>query len=229
MLGVALVCSALLTAVAWREPAFRWLGWISFLPLVVAARRLRPLEAALAGALWGAAVCLFTTSQSVPGDAILRSNSGSLGWILATLVVIPGVYVGLAALRMRTRAHSSQPAPTIDANLFLLALGWTLVEALLHFGQSIGPHDGLLTGNFDSGWHVHWLARLGIYLGTAFLVLCANASLATLLGGVRLRLSGTRFLVWLPPVGSRIPQEATRLFLSWIGEAVRPRAPPACR
>ena len=41
-LAVSLVLSALLTAVAWRRPHDHWLAWISFLPLFVAVRSLRP-------------------------------------------------------------------------------------------------------------------------------------------------------------------------------------------
>ena len=104
----SLVLSALLTTVALRSPDYHWLAWISFLPLFVAVRWLRPATAALAGGLWGA--CLYLVSTAGPTPAVealapaIDPTAPAIGpsaWLLALLMVIPAVYVGLAAGRAR--------------------------------------------------------------------------------------------------------------------------------
>ena len=52
-LGVSLILSALLTAEAVLLPERHWLAWISFLPLFIVVRSLRPSAASLAGGFWG--------------------------------------------------------------------------------------------------------------------------------------------------------------------------------
>ena len=113
-LGVSVVLSAALTAVVLRSPDHHWLAWISFVPLFVAVRWLRAPEAALVGGLWGACLGLFSAGGPMPVIALSA-------WLLALLIVIPAVYVGLAA----------RPARAIGFNLLTLALGWTLVETVV--------------------------------------------------------------------------------------------------
>jgi hypothetical protein len=84
--------------------------------------------AALAGGFWGCCLYLFCTAGSTSaveatGPAIdpTAPAIGPSGWLLALLIVIPAVYVGLSA----------RPARAIGFKLLTLALGWTLIEAVL--------------------------------------------------------------------------------------------------
>ncbi|MCH8253303.1 MAG: hypothetical protein IID36_12715, partial [Planctomycetes bacterium] len=67
-MAVSLVVSALLTATALRLPDHHWLAWISFLPLFVVVRSLRPPAAALAGGLWGG--CLYVFCSAIPTPTV---------------------------------------------------------------------------------------------------------------------------------------------------------------
>ncbi len=194
-LAGSLVPSAALTAVALRAPEHHWLAWVSFLPLFVAVRWLRPATAALAGGLWGACLYLFCTAGPTPAVEAMApaidpaaAAVGPSAWLLALLIVIPAVYVGLAA----------RPARAIGFKLLTLALGWTLVEAVVGLHNPSGQRDGLLTGSQGEGPHLHWLARLLGYVCTAFLVACANASLVGILSGARLSFPAYRSLAGSP-------------------------------
>lgn len=208
-LGASLVLSAALTAVALRAPGHYWLVWVSLLPIFAAVRWLRPSAAVPMGALWGAGLYLFYTSSSAPTPA------PSL-FLLALLTAIPAVYVGLAAL----------PARTIGCKLLTLALGWTLIEAVLHVHNPTGPAGGFLAGSPAESVHLHWFARLVGCLSTAFLVACANASVVSILSNPRLGLPASRSLPKLPKGGASSPTHAVLAVQSWPPRQAWPRAPP---
>ncbi len=144
-LALSLVFIALLTAVALRSPDDHWLAWISFLPLFVAVRWLRPPAAALAGGLWGACLYLFSSLGSTPavealapGIDLTAPAIGSAVWYLALLIVIPAVYVGLAARPSRCGTGS---LPTLSG--ILRCSSSTLTKTVLAPEAplcSIGPH-----------------------------------------------------------------------------------------
>ena len=208
-LGVSVVLSAALTAVVLRSADHHWLAWISFLPLFVAVRWLRAPEAALVGGLWGACLALFSAGGPTPVLALSA-------WLLALLIVIPAVYVGLAA----------RPARAIGFNLLTLALGWTLVEACLHLQKAIGPREGVLTGAHVEGPPLHWLAGLLGYVSMAFLVAWANASLVSVLSEARLSFPAQQSFGGLPnPVGW-LRSQVVPAMQSWTFRQAFPRAPP---
>ena len=165
--------------------------------------------AVLAGGFWGGCFYLFCSAGPTPAI-------GPSAWLLALLIVIPAVYVGLAA----------RPARAIGFKLLTLALGWVLLEAVLHLGNHFGPHDGLLTGSAGEGPRFHWLARLLGYVCTAFLVVCANASLVGLLSRVRLCFPAGRLLAGSSNAGAWPPSQVLLAIQSWVFRQAYPRAPP---
>lgn len=215
-LAVSLVFSALVTALALQAPDHHWLAWISFLPLFVVVRWLRPAPAALAGGLWGASLYLFTAALPTPAVYTVGPTIAPSAWLLALLIVIPAVYVGLAA----------RPARAIGFKLLTLAIGWTLIEVVLHLHNPTGRHEGLLTASQGEGPHLHWLARLIGYVATAFLVACASASLVGILSGARLSFPVYRSLGGLPNAGVCLPSQVVLATQSWTLRQAYPRAPP---
>lgn len=209
-LGVSLLVSAALTAVALEATEHRWLAWISFLPIFAAVRWLRPPAAVLAGALWGGSLWVFCVAGPAP---VLAASF----WSLALLTSIPAVYAGLAAL----------PGRPIGLNLLTLALGWTLVEASLHVHSPSGLREGLLIGSPGEGAHLHWLTRLLGYVSTAFLVACANASLVSILSNARLRISRQRSFARLPDSATCSSSQTTLGFQLRALQLAHPRAPPS--
>ncbi len=216
-LGVSLVFSALLTATALRMPNDHWLAWISLLPLFVVVRSLRPLAALAAGGFWGGCLYVFLTigaPSSVATEALAFVPSA---WLFVLMIVIPAVYVGLAA----------RPARAVGFSLLTLALGWTLIEVVLYVHNPSGPHDVLLSGSQGEGAQLHWLARLVGYVCTAFLAGCANASLVTIVSDARLRFPRCRSLGGSPNAVGWVPSQAVPAIQSWILRQAHPRAPPA--
>lgn len=228
VLTASLVFSALLTAVALLTPELHWLAWFSFFPLFVAVRCLRPRMAALAGALWGLGLYLFSTAGSTASLGATASGVGFAapgvspsGWLLALLILIPAVYTGLAARRMRA----------IGFKLLTLALGWTLLEVVLQLYQlqehrPVGVQQGLLTGSHGEIAQLHWLARLLAYVSTAFLVACVNASLVSILSGTRLTFPPSPSLAASADPGAWNPPHLVPPIQSWILRQAQPRAPP---
>ena len=216
-LAVSLALSAYLISVALRAHHLHWLAWISFLPLFLVVRSLRPPAAMLAGEFWGG--CLFlsfffagaTPTADTVGAAVAPSP-----WLLALLIVIPAVYVGLAA----------QPTRSIGFKLLTLALGWTLLEAVLHVHNATGPHEGLLTGSQADGPQLHWLARLVGCVSAAFLVALTNASLVGILSGARLSFAAYRSMPGSANVGVWLPSQVVRAIQSWALRLAFPRGPP---
>lgn len=216
-LAVSLVCSALLVTLALGEPECRWLAWISFLPLFVAVRSLRPVGAALSGALWGACLYLFSSAGPWPiaGDGSSLAMGPSLR-LLTLLVLIPAVYAGLAAL----------PARAIGFKLFTLALGWTLLEIVLQRHNLSRRQDGLLVQVQDQGLYLYSLKRLLAYVLTAFLVACVNASLIGILCGVRLHLPTEYSRAGSLDVAGWLWTQRVLAIDAWTLRQAYPRGPP---
>ena len=215
-LGGSLVLSALLTAAALRLPDQNWLAWISFLPLFVVVRSLRPTAAVLAGAFWGGCLYLFCSAGTTLAVRSVAPAIGPSAWLLALLVVIPAVYLGLAA----------RPARAIGFKLLTLALGWTLIEVVLHLHSPSSAHEGLLGASQGEALHLHWLARLLGYVCTAFLVACVNASLVGIACGVRLNFPAYRSWAGSPNVVGHFAPQLVLALQSWTLRQAHPRAPP---
>ena len=257
-LASALTLSALLTAVALRSSDHHWLAWISFLPLFAVVRSLgptnraatvrerfspprpdrfltgaarmrlfiRPLRengapAALAGGFWGG--CLYLFCSAGPARTIEPS-----AWLLALLILIPAVYVGLAARPARCGTGKRAGLLTVSSaiNLLTLALGWTLIEAVLHIHHPTTGREGLLIGAPGEGVQLHWLARLLGYVCTAFVVACVNASLVGILSGARLRFPHQTCFVVLPKSRACPSSQSTLCFQLLALLQVYPRGPP---
>lgn len=223
-LVISLVLSALFTVVAFRTPDLHWLGWIGFLPLFCVVRWLSPPAAALAGGWWGA--CLYVScgiEQASAIDAVAPMLAvpsalagGPSAWLLPLLILIPAAYLALAARR----------AQAINLRLLTLAIGWALIEAVLHVLTPCGPRDGLVASWSAEGPHLHWLTRLSSFVCTAFLVASAYASLLDVLSGLRLRLPALRSFDGMPIAGPRLLLQAVLPSQSWRTRRAHPRAPP---
>ncbi len=185
-------------------------------PTLSSGKNGAPAAAALAGGFWGGCLYLFCTTGPTPAVDTVGAAVGPSAWLLALLIVIPAVYVGLAA----------RPARAIGFKLLTLALGWTLVEAVLHLHNHLGPHEGLLTASQGEGLHLHWLARLLGYVSTAFLVACVNASLVGILSGARLSFPACRSLAGSRDIVARLLSQVAMPIQYWALRQAHPRAPP---
>ena len=242
VLVVSLGVSAFITEVVLRSPDVHWLAWFCFLPLFVAVQSLRPMRAALSGGLWGACLYLFSSAGATYTVDTVVPAVGPSAWLLGLLIVVPAVYVGLAA----------RPARAIGFKLLTLALGWTLIEVALvaaypnnrepraewmpdlsgahavlqSHDASAGPHQDLLVASQGEAPHLHWLARLLGYVCMAVIVACANASLVGLLSRARLSFPAYRSLAGSPDVVGWLPSQAVLPIQLWILRQAHPRAPP---
>ena len=213
---VSLALSAYLISVALRAHHLHWLAWISFLPLFVVVRSLRPPAAMLAGEFWGGCLFLFFYTGATPAVDTVGAAVAPSPWLLAFLIVIPAVYVGLAAQRTRS----------FGFKLLTLALGWTLLEAVLHLHNPSGAQEGLLAGSQAEGQQLHWLARLFGYVSVAFLVALTNASLVSILSGARLGFPAYRSMAGSPNSVGWIPSQVVLVIQSWTLRQAYPRGPP---
>ncbi len=211
-LAVSLLLSAVLMGMAVRSDAHAWLAWIGLVPLFAAVRSLRPVGAAVAGALWGGSFYFLSASGTAP---VISPSLLSF----ALLATIPAIYAGLGSLA--TRAIGFSP--------LILGLGWVLVEVAL---KPLGLHHGLLAGTQLAAAqtepsYLDWLARILGYVVVAFVVACANASLLVILSGVRLKIPQFRSIVGLPE--SRLaPAWRTAFCVQLLPpRQTYPRAPPA--
>lgn len=205
-LGVLLVASALLTAVAVGSADCSWFVWFGLLPLFLAIRLLSPAVAALAGALWSGCLCLFLVAGAVPGLS-LTAHSFALSAIVLML------YAYFAVLLTRWIGFSPM----------LLALGWILVELTL---KPLGLRQGLLAGTQSAAGFLHLISCLLGYVFVAFLVASANAWLVFLLSSVRLRIPCWSSFGWLADCEAcHLSQTSLCLRVVTIFRAY-PRAPP---
>lgn len=222
-LGVSLACSALLTALALQFPHFGWFAWFSFLPIIVSIRVLRPETAAFAGGSWGACLYLaFSAFGSTRFDGMDRSVGSGLYVLhpsagsLALLIAISAVYVGLSA----------RPARAIVFRLLTLALGWTLVQAVLQNHLASGVDQGLLGSSEGEDRYVQLFARLLGYVCMTLLVACVNASLVGLFSVGRLGLRACRTMERPTVVGVWWRAQVVLPLQACDLRKAHPRAPP---
>lgn len=197
-LGLLLVPSALLTAVAVGSTDYSWLAWFGLLPLFLAIRVLRPAVAALAGALWGGCFYLFLVAGAVSGLSLTPHS-----FALLAIVLMLYAYFGVLLTRW------------VGFSPMLLALGWILVELTL---KPLGLRQGLLAGTQSADGFLHRISCLLGYAFVALLVVGVNAWLVLLLSSARLR-------PVLPSLPAGLPN-AERCFLSQT--FLRPQFLPLC-
>ncbi len=241
--AAAMFLCALLTAVVLRGPDLQWLGCLSFMPLFAIIQLLRLRAASLAGGVWAGFLFLLClagptpTLYPLPFTNHLTFSAGGLpvcpggqaglsAWLLVPLIVIPAVYIGLAACRARNLSGILSASPTIIPNMPLLVLGWVLVEAVLHLHNLFGPREGLITGPQGEAANIRWLARLLGYVCTAFVVACANALLVGIQAGSRLSCPAYRLLAKSPNTEARPPSKTVLAIQDWTFCLANPRAPP---
>jgi len=206
VLALALAGSAYLMALAIESPHRVWLGWITLLPLFYGIRVLSPARAMGSGAFWGA--CLFLASVAFARTE-LAPSLGSF----ALLSLIPGAYCYFGAALTRRIGFSP----------FLLALGWIGAEFAL---APLGLRHGLLAGTQGDGLAIRLIGSVAGYALVAFLVAYVNASLLSVLTGVRrgaansrlIRGSGDTLRAYFP---IELPS-----YLLHIHRRAQPRAPP---
>ena len=205
-LAISLPLSAALTAAAVESGQHCWLAWISLLPLFWAIRSLGPLGATLSGALWGGCLYAFLATGAAP--AIPPAL-----WTAALLTVVPGCYAASCSLLTRR----------IGFNPLILGLGWIAVEIAL---RPLGLDRGLLAGTQTGMTLADWVSSFFGYALVALLLVCANASLVSILSGVRLSRPACRSLAGSPNAVARPPSQVFLVIQSWLLRQAQPRAPP---
>lgn len=206
-LGAALVVSAYSMSVAIQSPHGWWLGWITLVPLLLAIRVLPPLQASVAGSLWG--VCFYVLSQ-ITGEPPFAHTFGSF----ALLSTVPGLYAGAGSFVTRRAGFSP----------LLLGLGWVGVEFALH---PLGLYHGLLAGTQGNGLVVHAVGSLTGYVLVAFLVAYVSAALLSALSDAYVRVTTSRFVSGLSGAPPRfVPFELPCDLLHFLRPS-QPRGPPA--
>ena len=205
-LVASVALSAAVTAAAAQSGQHSWLAWISLLPLFWAIRSLGPLGATLSGALWGGCLYAFLATGAKPAIP-------SALWTAALLTVVPGAYAASCSLLTRR----------IGFNPLILGLGWIVVELAL---RPLGLDRGLLAGTQAGRTLADWVSSFLGYALVALLLVCANASLISILSGVRLSVPAGRSLLGPPPAGG-LPSPPTLTCLRrWTYRQAYPRAPP---
>ena len=205
-LGVLLVASALLTAVAIGSADYSWFAWFGLLPLFLAIRLLSPAVAALAGALWGGCFYLFLVVGAVPGLSLTAHS-----FALLAIVLMLYAYFGVLLRRW------------IGFSPMLLGLGWILVELTL---KPLGLRQGVLAGTQSANGFLHWISCLLGYAFVALLVAGVNAWLVLLISNARLRFPPPTIPAGLPNAG-RFPFLQTFVHLQFLSLCeLYPRPPP---
>jgi len=154
--GLPLALSAIFMALAAQAPQHFWLGWVSLLPLLQAARVLSPVCAFGAGFFWGASFLATSLALGAP----IEFNAVSA----AILTLGPALYGCVGAWLTRRVGFSP----------YLLALGWVGVELCL---RPVGLHHGLLAGTQGDGLLIRVAGNFAGYFLVAFIVAYINASL----------------------------------------------------
>ncbi len=175
VLAASLAVSAFLMSLALAEPRWRWLGWVTLLPLLLSLRFLLPPMAFVAGGFWGICVGFFLEFESVAID------SPWLGSYLAQCFV-PALYCALGSYVTRRVGFSP----------LLLALGWVGVELIL---DPLTGQRGLLAGTQGDGIVVRTVGHTAGWAMVAFLLAYANASLVEILASVCGQVGSERELV----------------------------------
>lgn len=207
LLILALAGSAYLLAVAIGTPRYTWLAWLTLLPLLIAVRKLCPLGATGAGALWGACVYLFSATGA--------NDTLTLGALcLALLTGVPALYACLCA--WLTRRFGFSP--------LVLGLGWVGAELAL---KPLGLSNGLIAGAPGEGTLIQWVGGVFGYVLVAFLIVFTCASLLAFLNGLRIRIPQPEPVLSPPiPTGRLEPQRVSCLSLWAAFMPSQPRAPP---
>lgn len=209
-LGLSLVGSAYLMAVAVSSTDHAWLGWLSLSPLLLSIRYASPLRALACGLLWGSALWLF---------AVLLGGGEVVGpgiWSLALLAGVPGAYAFFGSLLTRSRVGFSP---------LLLGMAWVGVEYAL---SPLSLRFGLLSGTFAQGSFLHILAGMLGYGCIAFVIAYANGLLLSLLSEVRIKVPGPLYVLGSIDPGALILSGLVPYRSLGGFSAARPRAPPIC-
>jgi apolipoprotein N-acyltransferase len=205
-LGMLLVPSALLTALAIGSADYSWFAWFGLLPLFFAIRILSPAVAALAGAFWGGCIYFFLVAGAVSSLSLTPHSFG----LLATVLMLYTYFGGLL-----TRWIGFSP--------MLLALSWIVVELTL---KPLGLRQGLLAGSQSANGFLHWISCLLGYAFVAMLVAGVNAWLVLLLSCARLRFPPPTIPTGLPNA-ERYPLSQTFVHLQFLPMSeIYPRPPP---
>ncbi len=201
----SLIASACLMAAAVASRDFAWVGWLCLLPLFFAIRTCAPLRAALCGALWGGCVYIFLQIGTDLAAPTLPA------FVLLTL--IPALYAYLGARVTRWMGF----AP------FILGVGWIGVELV---SAPLGLHYGLLAGTQGGETLMAGVGQGLGYIVVGFIVALVNASLVSVLCGVRFRMPHSVQRVSLPDHGAALlPQTLFSYSLLALSPS-QPRAPP---
>ncbi|MHC4698654.1 MAG: hypothetical protein ACYTFA_18140 [Planctomycetota bacterium] len=205
-LVASLIASSCLMAAAVASRDYALLGWLCLLPLFVAIRSCTAARAGLCGGLWGACLYLFfligtdVTAPTVPAFALLT--------------VIPALYGYLGGRLTRWIGFSP----------FILGVGWMGVELA---SAPLGLRYGLLAGTQGDGTLMAWVGQGLGYVLVGFIVAMVNASLVSVLSGVRLTLPQYTQRVSLPDHGARVLPQMSFGFPLFAVCPAQPRAPPA--
>ncbi len=211
VLLLLLVASAGLLSAAIESPSYPWFGWITLLPLLLAIRVLRPLQAAAAGALWGISLFLFLASGADPRIAMGVAS-------FALLSTVPAIYAFWAAWLTRR----------FGSCVLLLGFGWGLVEVAL---SPLGMNGGLLGGTHGlaDGSFVHLLEGVLGYVCMASFIATANGLLLSIMSHACVRVCGTRRLYVRSTADllrRLFPLEVPH-YPFFCSNPAHPRAPPA--
>ena len=206
-MGLSLAVSATFMALAVEAPQHFWLGWITLLPLLQAARVLDPLRAFGAGAFWG--------SSLLVASAAMGSRNIEFGISSASILTLgPALYACFGA--MLTRRVGFSP--------YLMALGWVGVELCL---RPAGLEHGLLAGTQGDGMLIRVAGSFAGYFLVAFLVAYINASLLSVLDKVAVSSANLRRVSSASGLLGRLILLDTPFIPSRVLCVSQPRAPPA--
>lgn len=206
-LVVSLALSATFMALAIEAPRHFWLGWISLLPLLQAARVLTPVAAFGAGSLWGASLLV--------ASAAMGSHNIEIGLSSALILNLgPALYACFGALLTRRVGFSP----------YLMALGWVGVEFCL---RPVGLEHGLLAGTQGDGMLIRVAGSFAGYFLVAFVVAYINASLLSVLHKVTGSCTSLRRVSSASGLLGRLIALEIPFVPSRVLCVSQPRAPPA--
>lgn len=203
----SLAVSAIFMALAIEAPQHFWLGWVTLLPLLQAARVLSPVHAFGAGSFWGASL--------LAASAAMGSHNIELGLSsMAILTLGPALYASLGALMTRRVGFSP----------YLMALGWVGVELCL---RPVGLEHGLLAGTQGDGMLIRVAGSFAGYFLVAFFVAYINASLLSVLHKVSVSCTRSRRISSTGDLLGRLFLLDTPFIPSRVLCVSQPRAPPS--
>ncbi|MDD4051475.1 MAG: hypothetical protein PHR28_06220 [candidate division Zixibacteria bacterium] len=182
------------------------LAAIIIIPLFLAIRLLSPSKAALGGFLWSFVLCFHTVTVAVAPDGRFLAQE-------FLLLTVPALYVYAGA--HYTRSYGFQP--------LTLALGWIVVELVLHFS---GYRQGLLSSCCGNGFVQRVIADFLGYGFVAFAVALINAA-AVLLTARLIKHRACGFRPLIIPVIPCVQSGESIFPIGLLPVSLnRPRAPP---